>query len=227
MPEEADYEEYRNTLDEIVDGGGCVETMTAAEELRQGEASRRDLLGSNALAGSVSDVLAEVDAEDVRATLRSGYDDLDDVREAFRETVDSALFDVLADEGIELGMDTLELDPAVCLKTFTEAALDEAMTLVPNVHDDGVVGRIVARTTVEDEPVTIHAIPTWDRSYAVRDGDRLLVPDGTTADCSDARDHETGVDCDPEQTARTEYVQTVDTVDGETYVLSTTCSTTR
>ncbi|QSG10903.1 hypothetical protein HSBGL_0468 [Halapricum desulfuricans] len=226
MTDESDYEEYRNTLDEIVDGGGCVETMTAAEGLRRGETSRRDLLGSDALAGSVSDVLAEVDAEDVRATLREGYDDLADVREAFRETVDLSLFDVLAANGVDLAIDALTLDPAVCLKTFTEADLEEAITLVPTVHDDGVVGRIVVRTTVESEPVTIHAIPAWDRSYAVR-GTRLVLPDGTIEDCVDVSEHRTGVDCDPEQAARAEYVQTVCPVDGETYVLETACSTVR
>lgn len=224
MTDEAEYEEYRNTLDEIVDGGGCVETMTAAQGLRQGETSRRDLLGSDAIAGSVSDVIREVDAEDVRATLREGYDDLADVREAFRETVDPALFDALAADGVEIAMDALTLDPAVCLKTFTEADLEEAITLVPNVHDGGAVDRIVARSTVAGEPVKIHAIPSWGRSYAVRDGTRLVLPDGTIEDCEDASERGTGVDCDPEQAARTEYVQTTCTVAGETYVLATTCS---
>ncbi|QSG07116.1 hypothetical protein [Halapricum desulfuricans] len=85
-------------------------------------------------------------------------------------------------------------------------------------------GRIVARTTVEGEPVTV---PARDRSCVVRDGDRLFLPDGTTAGCSDARESETGVDCDSERTARTEYVQTVCAVDGVTSVLETACSTVR
>lgn len=224
MTDEVDYEEYRNTLDEIVDGGGCVETMTAAEKLRRGEASRRDLLGSDAIAGSVSEVLAEVDAEVVRATLREGYDDLDDVREAFRETVDPALFEALATDGIDLAVDAFDLDPAVCLKTFGEADLEEAITLVPHVYDDGVVARIVARTTVEDEPITVHSIPEWGRSYALRGDDRLALPDGRVEDCTDVSERETGVDCDPEQSARTTYVQTTCSIDGETYVIETTCS---
>jgi len=222
--DEVDYEEYRNTLDEIVDGGGCVETMTAAEELRRGETSRRDLLGSDALAGSVSDVLVEVDAEDVRSTLRAGYDDLDDVRETFRETVDTDLFDALAADGIELTMDALTLDPAVCLKTFSEADLPEAVTLVPNVTDDDVVGRIVTRTTVESERVTVHAVPEWDRSYAVRESGQVVLPDGTTEGCADPTERETGVDCDPEQAGRTEYVQASCAIGGETYVIETRCS---
>lgn len=221
--DEADYEEYRNTLDEIVDGGGCVETMTAAGGLRRGETSRRDLLGSDALAGSVSDVLAEVDAEDVRSTLRAEYDDLEDVREAFRETVDPTLFDALAADGIDLAMDALTLDPAVCLKTFSEADLPEALTLVPNVTDD-VVGRIVARKTVGGERVTVHAVPEWGRSYAVRDGGRIVLPDGTAEDCTDPAERETGVDCDPEQAGRTEYVQTSCAIDGEAYIIETRCS---
>ncbi|MFW6265874.1 MAG: hypothetical protein ACOC2A_03760, partial [Halanaeroarchaeum sp.] len=74
---------------------------------------------------------------------------------------------------------------------------------------------------------TVHAIPEWDRSYAVleRDGiETLFLPDGTTADADDATEQETGVDCDPERSARTEYVQQVVTVDGTDYVVETTCS---
>lgn len=225
--DEVDYEEYRNTLDEIVDGGGCVETMTAAEGLRRGETSRRDLLGSDAIAGSVSDVLAEVDAEDVRSTLRAGYDDLEDVRETFRETVDPALFGALAADGLDLAMDALTLEPAVCLKTFSEADLPEAVTLVPTVTEDDVVGRIVARETVGGERVAVHAVPEWDRSYAVRESGQIVLPDGTTEDCADPSERETGVDCDPEQAGRTEYVQTSCAVDGETYVIETRCSPVR
>jgi hypothetical protein len=233
MTDEQDYEEYRNTLNEIVDGGGCVETMAATSELRGegGNTSRRDLLASDAIAGGVAEtvdgVLAEVDTEEARAALKAGYDDLDDVRAAFRETVDPALFDALAGAGVDLDVDRFDLDPAVCLKTFTEADLDEALTLLPNVHEGGVVGRIVARTPVENGTVTVHAIPEWERSYAVLEGDgseTLVLADGTTADASDASEQETGVDCDPERSARTEYVQQVVTVDGVEYVIETTCS---
>jgi len=233
MTDEDEYEEYRNTLNEIVDGGGCVETMAATSELRGegSDTSRRDLLASDALAGGVAEtvdgVLAEVDTEEARDTLKADYEDLDDVREAFRETVDPALFDALADAGTALSLDDFALDPAVCLKTFTEADLDEAVTLIPHVYVDGVVGRIVARTPIEDGIVTVHAIPEWGRSYAVleRDGaETLVLPDGTSADASGSAERETGVDCDPERSARTEYVQQVVEVDSEDYVVETTCS---
>lgn len=233
MTDETDYEEYRNTLNEIVDGGGCVETMTAASDLREegNDTSRRDLLGSDALAGgvagSVEEVLAEVDTEEARATLKAGYDDLEDVRDAFRETVPVELFDALTETGVDLEREDIELDPAVCLKTFNEADLEAAMTLVPNVHEGGVVGRIVTRTTVDGRTVTVHTIPGWDRSYAVVDhngSEQLVLPDGTVADCTDALERGTGVDCDPERAARTEYVQTTLTVGGEEYVVETTCS---
>lgn len=233
MTDEDDYEEYRNTLNEIVDGGGCVETMAATSELRGegSETSRRDLLVSDALAGGVAEtvdgVLAEVDTEEARATLKADYDDLADVRDAFRATVDPALFEALADAGIDLILDDFALDPAVCLKTFTESDLDEAMTLVPHVFEGGVVGRIVARTPVEERVVAVHAIPEWDRSYAVLDRDgteTLVLVDGQTVDCADAPERETGVDCDPERSARTEYVQRVVDIDGEDYVVETTCS---
>jgi len=233
MTDEDEYEEYRNTLNEIVDGGGCVETMAATSELRGegSDTSRRDLLGSDALAGGVAEtvdgVLAEVDTEEAHATLKGDYEDLDDVREAFGETVDPALFDALAQLGLEIVIDDFALDPAVCLKTFTEADLEEAMTLVPHVFEGGVVGRIVARTPIEGGIVTVHAIPEWERSYAVLDRDgaeTLVLSDGTTADASGPAERETGVDCDPERSARTEYVQQVVEVDGEDYVVETTCS---
>jgi hypothetical protein len=233
MTDEDEYEEYRNTLNEIVDGGGCVETMAATSELRGegSDTSRRDLLASDAIAGGVAEsvdgVLAEVDTEDAREALRAGYDDLDDVRAAFGETVDPALFDALAAAGVDLDVDDFDLDPAVCLKTFTEADLDEAMTLLPNVSETGVVGRIVARTPVEGGTVTVHAIPEWGRSYAVveRDGtETLVLPDGTTTDAGGGAEQETGVDCDPERSARTEYVQRVVDIGGEDYVVETTCS---
>lgn len=230
MTDEQEYEDYRNTLNEIVDGGGCVETMTAASDLRGdgSDTSRRDLLDSDVLAGgvagSVEEVLAEVDTEEARATLKDGYDDLEDVREAFRETVVPELFDTLAERGVDLELADLALDPAVCLKTFTESELEEAMTFVPHIHDGGVVGRIDARTFVDGTSITVHAIPEWDRSYAVAEGERLVLPDGTVADCADAPERGTGVDCDPERADRTEYVQTTATVDGEEYVLATTCS---
>lgn len=224
MTDEQEYEDYRNTLDEIVDGGGCMETMTAASSLRDGSPSRRDLLGSEALtagvADSVDDVLAEVDTESARATLKADYEDLDDVRAALRETVDPALFDAL---DMADGLGAFALDPAVCLKTFTESDLDDALTLVPEVTDEGVVGRIVARTATDEGTVVVHAIPASGRSYAVFD-DLLYLPDGTTVDCADAPEQQTGLDCDPDRAARTEYVQTVATVDGEAYVVETTCS---
>jgi hypothetical protein len=231
--EQDDYEDYRNTLGEIVDGGGCMETTAAASQLREeGSPSKRDLLGSDALAAgvaeSVDDVLAEVDTDEARAHLRADYGDIDDVRAALRETVDPGLFDALATAGVDADWEAFALDPAVCLKTFTEADLADALTLVPHVHGDGVVGRIVARTAVDGTRVTLHAIPEWDRSYAVldRDGDRtLLTPEGTTADCTDADEQVTGLDCDPERAARTEYVQTVCAVDATEYVVETTCST--
>lgn len=231
--EQDDYEDYRNTLGEIVDGGGCMETTAAASQLREeGGPSKRDLLGSDALAAgvaeSVEDVLAEVDTDEARARLKGDYDDIDDVRAALKETVDPALFDTLSAAGVDADWADFALDPAVCLKTFTEAELDDALTLVPHVHADGVVGRIVARTAVEGTEVTLHAVPEWDRSYAVieRDGRRtLLTPGGATADCTDADEQVTGLDCDPERAARTEYVQTVCTLDGAEYVIETTCTT--
>lgn len=233
MTDEREYEDYRNTLNEIVDGGGCVETMAAASDLRGegSDTSRRDLLSSDAIAGgvasSVDGVLAEVDTEAARETLKADYDDLDDVRAAFRETVDPAVFDALERTGVALDLGAFELDPAVCLKTFTEAELDDALTLVPHVHEDGVVGRIVARTTVEAAVVTVHAIPAWERSYAVLDRagtETLVLADGTTVDCTDTEETPTGVDCDPERSARTEYVQRVVAVEGVDYVVETTCS---
>lgn len=226
-----EYEQYRNTLGEIVDGGGCMETTTAAAGLREeGGPSKRDLLGSDALAAgvaeSVDDVLEEVDT---REALKADYDDIDDVRAALRATVDPALFDALAEAGVTVaGLDAFALDPAVCLKTFGEAGLPDALTLVPEVQDGDVVGRIVTRTSVDGAAVTVHAIPEWDRSYAVveRDGERTLVlPDGTTADCAAADDCETGLDCDPDRAARTEYVQTVREVAGVEYVVETVCTT--
>jgi hypothetical protein len=231
MTDEAEYEEYRNTLNEIVDGGGCVETMGAAAELRDGSPSRRDLLGSDALtagvAESVDDVLAEVDTDDARAALRADYEDLDDVRAAFESTVDPALFDAVGAAGVDLsGVGAMALNPAVCLKTFTEADLPAAMTLVPHIEESGVVGRIVARETVGGRTVTVHAIPSSGRSYAVLGADpgRLVLPDGSDHDCADGTEQPTGVDCDPEMAARTEYLQTTLSVDGETYVVETTCS---
>jgi len=233
MTDEGEYEEYRNTLNEIVDGGGCVETMAATSDLRGegNETSRRDLLASDALAGGVAEtvdgVLAEVDTEEARAALRADYEDLGDVREAFRETVEPALFDALDAVGIDLALDDFALDPAVCLKTFTESDLEEAMTLLPHVFEGGVVGRIVARTPVDGGIATVHAIPEWDQSYAVLDrdgGETLVLSDGRTVDCAGASERETGVDCDPERSARTEYVQQVVEIDGEDYVVETTCS---
>lgn len=233
MTDDQEYEDYRNTLNEIVDGGGCVETMTAASDLRGegSQTSRRDLLASDAIAGGVANtvegVLAEVDTEEARATLKADYDDLDDVREAFVETVAPALFEALEAAGVDIALEDFELDPAVCLKTFTEAALDDALTLVPHVHEEGVVGRIVARTAVKGASVTVHAIPEFKRSYAVleRDGtETLVLADGTSVDCTGAEETPTGVDCDPERTARTEYVQRVVEIDGTDYVVETTCS---
>jgi len=248
MTEDAEYEEYRNTLAEIVDGGGCVETMAAASELRgEGESdgqgsggspSRRDLLGSDALATgvaeSVADVLAEVDAETARATLRDGYGDLTDVRAAFRATVDPGLFDALAAAGIGLTAGDLSLDPPVCLKTFLEADLDAAMTLVPEVDSGGVRDRVLARETVDGVVVTIHVLPDVGRSYAILDtpdsddgsGDRRLVlPGGRTVGFTDPDRRTTGLDCDPDRTARTEYEQATVAVDGVDYVVETVCTT--
>jgi hypothetical protein len=234
---EAEYERYRSTLGEIVDGGGCMETTTAAADLREDRSadgpSKRDLLGSDALAAgvaeSVDDVLEGVDAETARETLRADYDDIDDVRAALRETVDPALFEALAAAGVAVeSVDAFALDPAVCLKTFGEADLPDALTLVPEIREGEVVARIVARTTAEGAVVTLHAVPEWDRSYAVieREGGRALVlPDGTTADCADADRQETGLDCDPERAARTVYVQTVCSAGGTEYVIETVCTT--
>lgn len=228
-----EYEDYRNTLDEIVDGGGCMETLTAAAQLRGESPSKRDLLGSDALAAGVADtvddVLAAVDAEDVRSTLRAEYDDLDDVRAALRSTVDPALFEALSAAGVDVaGLEAFALDPAVCLKTFAEADLHDALTLVPEVHADGVVGRIAARTATDAGPLTVHAVPAWDRSYAVLgegEAERLVLPDGSTVDCADADERDTGVECDPERATRTEYVQTTVTVEGTDYVVGTVCTT--
>lgn len=229
-----EYEQYRSTLGEIVDGGGCMETTTAAAGLREDDdPSKRDLLGSDALSGgvaeSVDDVIEEVDTEAARDALKADYDDIDDVRATLRETVDPGLFDALSAAGVTVqGIDAFELDPAVCLKTFGEADLPDALTLVPHVVDGEVVGRIVTRTPVDGAVVTIHAIPKWDRSYAVvdRNGNRTLVlSDGATADCAGAEERETGLDCDPDRAARTEYVQTVCTATDEEYVVETVCTT--
>lgn len=232
MTDDQSYEDYQNTLAEIVDGGGCMETMEGVQSMREGPPSKRDLLSSDALttgiAESVEDVLADVDTEDVRAALRGEYDTLDDVREALRDTVDTALFDALAQLGVHLGtIEDFELEPAVCLKTFSEADLDDALTLVPHIHDEGVVGRIVARTTTAGRTVSVHAIPSWDVSYAVvtaEGSETLVLFDGTTLDCSDATEQQTGVDCDPERAARTEYVQRNVSYEGTDYVVETTCS---
>jgi hypothetical protein len=232
MTDDQAYEDYQNTLAEIVDGGGCMETMEGVQSMREGTPSKRDLLSSDALttgiADSVDDVLAEVDTEDVRTTLRAEYDTLDDVRTALRDTVDTPLFDALAQLGLTLGsLDAFALEPAVCLKTFSEADLDDALTLVPHIHEAGVVGRIVTRTTVHDRTVTVHAIPEWNQSYAVvtaEGTETLVLFDGTTVDCADATEQQTGVDCDPERAARTEYVQRMLSYEGTDYVVETTCS---
>ncbi|MFB6162965.1 MAG: hypothetical protein ABEJ86_05950 [Halococcoides sp.] len=208
MTDEGDFEEYRNTLDEIIDGGGCMEALEATGEVRD-DPTRKDLLGGPtagiATDDPADDALADIDADEATRRLRSRYDSIEALRETVRETVSEALFDRLAAAGHPI--EDLALDPPVCLKTFNAEPLSGAVTLVPHVTDEGAIDRLMTRAS---EDVVVHAIPETGVSYAIVDGpDGRLIEVDRTVDLStvEIAERVTGVDCDEEVTLTTRYVQ--------------------
>jgi len=221
MTDEGEFEEYRNTLDEIIDGGGCMEALEATGEVRE-EPTRKDLLGGPtsgvATEDPADDALADIDADEATRQLRARYDSIETLRETIRETVAPALLDRLDEAGHTV--DDLALDPPVCLKTFNAERLSGAVTLVPHVTDEGAIDRLMTRAS---EAVVIHAIPETGASYAVVGGrDGRLIDADRTVDLSsaDLAERVTGVDCDDEVSLTTRYVQR-ELSDGT--VVETTC----
>ncbi|AWB26805.1 hypothetical protein [Halococcoides cellulosivorans] len=220
MTDDDDYEDYRNSLDEIIDGGGCMEALEATGEMRS-EPTRKDLLGGPtdgvATTDPADDALAEVDADEATRTLRARYDSLDALRETLRATVSNDVLDALKVGG---RVADLALDPPVCLKTFNAEAPVGAMTLVPHVTDEGAIDRLMTRVS---DDVVVHAVPETGYSYAVVGGldGQVIDADGVRELSGEPLDERvTGVDCDEEVALTTRYVQR-ETADG--VVVETTC----